>query len=53
VLTSPFVPMLFMGEEWGATTPFQYSTSHTGADLARAVTVVVDFGALDVDVRPD
>jgi maltooligosyltrehalose trehalohydrolase len=38
VLTSPFVPMLFMGEEWGATTPFQYFTSHTDADLGRAVT---------------
>jgi maltooligosyltrehalose trehalohydrolase len=24
VLMSPFVPMLFQGEEWGATTPFQY-----------------------------
>jgi maltooligosyltrehalose trehalohydrolase len=38
VLTSPFVPMLFMGEEWGATTPFQYFTSHTDAELGRAVT---------------
>jgi maltooligosyltrehalose trehalohydrolase len=38
VLTSPFVPMLFMGEEWGATTPFQYFTSHTDPELGRAVT---------------
>jgi maltooligosyltrehalose trehalohydrolase len=37
-LTSPFVPMVFMGEEWGATTPFQYFTSHTDPDLGRAVT---------------
>ena len=28
VLTSPFVPMLFMGEEFGASTPFQYFTHH-------------------------
>ena len=37
VLTSPFVPMLFQGEEWGATTPFQYFTDHEDAELARAV----------------
>jgi maltooligosyltrehalose trehalohydrolase len=37
VLTAPFVPMLFMGEEWGATTPFQYFTSHTDPELGRAV----------------
>ncbi len=36
-LLSPFVPMLFMGEEWGAGTPFQYFTSHAEADLAEAV----------------
>ncbi len=28
VLTAPFVPMLFMGEEWDASTPFQYFTDH-------------------------
>jgi maltooligosyltrehalose trehalohydrolase len=37
VLTSPFIPMLFQGEEWGATTPFQYFTDHTDAELGRAV----------------
>ncbi|MFJ5122028.1 malto-oligosyltrehalose trehalohydrolase [Kitasatospora sp. NPDC088548] len=37
VLTSPFTPMLFMGEEWGATTPWQYFTDHTDPDLAEAV----------------
>ncbi len=47
--TSPFVPMLFMGEEWGACTPFQYATSHTDAELAAAVSVgrrseFADFG---------
>ncbi len=28
LLTSPFVPLLFQGEEWGASTPFQYFTAH-------------------------
>jgi maltooligosyltrehalose trehalohydrolase len=37
VLTSPFTPMVFMGEEWGATTPFGYFTDHDD-DLGRAVT---------------
>jgi maltooligosyltrehalose trehalohydrolase len=37
VLTSPFVPMLFQGEEWGATTPFQYFTDHADPELGRAV----------------
>jgi maltooligosyltrehalose trehalohydrolase len=37
VLTAPFVPMLFMGEEWGATTPWQYFTDHSDAALADAV----------------
>ena len=37
VLTSPFVPMLFQGEEWGASTPFQYFTDHPEPDLAKAV----------------
>ncbi|MFN2466041.1 MAG: malto-oligosyltrehalose trehalohydrolase [Candidatus Dormibacteria bacterium] len=38
VLTSPFTPMIFAGEEWAATTPFLYFTDHQSADLARAVT---------------
>jgi maltooligosyltrehalose trehalohydrolase len=38
VLTSPFVPMLFMGEEWGASTPFLYFTDHHDPALGRAVT---------------
>ena len=37
VLTSPFTPMLFMGEEWGAGTPWQYFTDHTDPVLAEAV----------------
>ncbi|GAA4286067.1 malto-oligosyltrehalose trehalohydrolase [Georgenia daeguensis] len=37
VLLGPGTPMLFMGEEWGATTPFQYFTDHEEPELARAV----------------
>jgi maltooligosyltrehalose trehalohydrolase len=37
LLTSPFVPLLFQGEEWGARTPFQYFTDHSDAGLGRAV----------------
>src|SRR5206468_2050268 len=37
VLTSPFTPMLFMGEEWGATTPWQFFTDHEDPELAEAV----------------
>ena len=37
VLLGPFVPLLFRGEEWGATSPFQYFTDHPDADLGRAV----------------
>jgi maltooligosyltrehalose trehalohydrolase len=38
VMTAPYVPMLFQGEEWGATTPFCYFTDHQDPALARAVT---------------
>jgi maltooligosyltrehalose trehalohydrolase len=37
LLTAPFTPMLFMGEEWGADTPWQYFTDHPEPDLGRAV----------------
>ncbi|MGV9535376.1 malto-oligosyltrehalose trehalohydrolase [Streptosporangium sandarakinum] len=37
LFTAPFVPMLFQGEEWGATTPFQYFTDHEDPELGRAV----------------
>jgi maltooligosyltrehalose trehalohydrolase len=37
LLTSPFVPLLFQGEEWGASTPFQYFSSHADPELGRAV----------------
>ncbi|HEX3625014.1 MAG TPA: malto-oligosyltrehalose trehalohydrolase [Verrucomicrobiae bacterium] len=37
VLASPFVPMLFQGEEWGARTPFFYFTDYQEPELANAV----------------
>ncbi len=37
VILSPYLPLLFMGEEYGETAPFQYFTSHSDPDLARAV----------------
>jgi maltooligosyltrehalose trehalohydrolase len=37
LLTAPFTPMLFQGEEWGAATPFLYFTGHPDAALGRAV----------------
>ncbi len=37
LLSSPFVPLLFQGEEWGASTPFQYFTSHEDPELGRKV----------------
>jgi len=36
-LLSPFVPLLFMGEEYGETHPFQYFTSHSDPALIEAV----------------
>lgn len=36
VLLSPFTPMLFMGEEWGASTPFQFFSSHPEPEIAQA-----------------
>ena len=36
-LLSPFVPMLFMGEEWAASTPFLYFTDFSGEPLQQAV----------------
>lgn len=37
VMTSPFIPMLFQGEEWGATAPFLYFTDHGDPELGKAV----------------
>ncbi|HET8590574.1 MAG TPA: malto-oligosyltrehalose trehalohydrolase [Nakamurella sp.] len=35
LLTAPFTPMLFMGEEWAAGTPWQFFTSHPEPDLGK------------------
>jgi maltooligosyltrehalose trehalohydrolase len=37
VLLSPFVPLLFMGDEYGETAPFQYFISHLDLELVNAV----------------
>ena len=37
VLMSPFTPMLFMGEEFSASTPFQYFTQHEDEELGNSV----------------
>src|SRR5690606_25263812 len=37
LLFSPYVPLLFMGQEYGETAPFLYFTSHTDPALAEAV----------------
>lgn len=37
VLLSPYTPMLFMGEEYGETNPFQYFISHTDEALVEMV----------------
>ena len=37
VLCSPFIPLLFMGEEWGETNPFLFFISHSDPELIEAV----------------
>jgi maltooligosyltrehalose trehalohydrolase len=37
ILLSPYLPLLFMGEEYGETAPFLYFTSHGDKKLAEAV----------------
>jgi maltooligosyltrehalose trehalohydrolase len=36
-ILSPFVPLLFQGEEWGASTPFLYFTDHQDEQLGKLV----------------
>ena len=38
VLTAPFVPMLFQGEEFGTSSPFVYFTDYDDPELGRAIT---------------
>jgi maltooligosyltrehalose trehalohydrolase len=37
LLTAPFTPMLFQGEEWAASSPFQYFSDHADPELGKAV----------------
>jgi maltooligosyltrehalose trehalohydrolase len=37
LLLSPYVPLIFMGEEYGETNPFQYFVSHSDSGLLEAV----------------
>lgn len=37
VILSPFIPLIFMGEEYGETAPFLYFTSHSDPALIEAV----------------
>jgi maltooligosyltrehalose trehalohydrolase len=38
VLLGPYVPMLFMGEEWAASTPWQFFSSFPDPEMGRLVT---------------
>jgi maltooligosyltrehalose trehalohydrolase len=37
VMTAPFIPMIFQGEEYAASTPFQYFADHEDPEMAKAV----------------
>jgi maltooligosyltrehalose trehalohydrolase len=57
VLMSPYVPLLFMGEEWGASTPFLFFAQHSSQELREATRQgrrkdLQRFG-WDVDELPD
>jgi maltooligosyltrehalose trehalohydrolase len=51
LLTSPFTPMLFMGEEWAAGTPWPFFTSHPEPEMAEATLAgrIEEFAALGWD----
>ena len=56
-LLGPFTPMLFMGEEWAASTPWQFFTSHPEPELGRATAEgrIAEFARMgwDPDIVPD
>lgn len=56
-LLGPFTPMIFMGEEWGASTPWQFFTSHPEPELGEATAVgrIAEFEKMgwDPDSVPD
>jgi maltooligosyltrehalose trehalohydrolase len=37
VLTAPYIPMLFMGEEWATTSPFLYFADHDDEEMRQQV----------------
>ncbi len=57
LFTSPFTPMLFMGEEWAASTPWQFFSSHPEAELGRLTAEgrIAEFAEMgwDPEVVPD
>jgi maltooligosyltrehalose trehalohydrolase len=57
VLGSPYTAMLFMGEEWGSSNPFQFFSSHPEPELARATAQgrIAEFAehGWDADEVPD
>lgn len=56
-LCGPFTPILFQGEEWAASTPFQFFTSHPEPELGKATAEgrIAEFArhGWDPDVVPD
>jgi maltooligosyltrehalose trehalohydrolase len=50
-LLSPFTPMIFMGEEWGASTPWRFFTSHPEPELAEMIRAgrLEEFAQMDWD----
>jgi maltooligosyltrehalose trehalohydrolase len=56
-LAGPFTPMLFQGEEWAASTPFQFFTSHPEPELGKATADgrIAEFEQMgwDPEVVPD
>lgn len=56
-LCGPFTPMLFQGEEWAASTPFQFFTSHPEPELGKATAEgrIAEFArhGWDPDIVPD
>jgi len=56
-LAAPYTPMLFMGEEWGASTPWQFFTSHPEPELGEATAKgrIAEFEKMgwDPDVVPN
>ena len=55
VILSPFLPLLFMGEEYGETAPFPYFVSHSDPDLIEAVRNGrrEEFGTFEWEDSPD